>query len=140
MANSTSVALARKEAEIARREVAFRAGRQIQNAKEQASLALVKAKAAVESIKDSSSAAIATNGAARLGGMAIESYARRKLAPEKSKLIGPIATVGAVVAYTLGMQEKKAATQYAYFSAAGLCEGAASRFLLEQMDRATDGL
>jgi putative Mn2+ efflux pump MntP len=128
--------LVRREAALDRKEMAMRASARIAKMQDELKEKVGKAKSALANVQESSAAAIATNGAARVGGMALEAYARKKMTAEKAKAIGPIATVAAIVGYTMGMTETKASTQYALFTAAGIAEGAASRFLIEQIDRA----
>jgi hypothetical protein len=128
--------LVRREAALDRKEMAMRASARVAKMQQEVKDKVAKAKVALASVQENSSVAIATNGAARVGGMALEAYARKRMTAEKAKAIGPLATVAAIVGYTLGMTETKASTQYALFTAAGVAEGAASRFLIEQIDRA----
>lgn len=131
-----NIALVKQQAELDRREAAFASRARMMRMQAEAKEIVAKAKARMADVQESSKGAIATNGIARVGGIALESYARRKLSPDNAKMIGPAATVGAIVAYTLGMNSNKASEQYAYFAAGGLLEGAASRFLIEQVDKA----
>jgi hypothetical protein len=134
----SSVALARREAALERKEMAARAAARIAKIQDMAKGQVVKARAALDGVKESSQVAIATNGAARVGGMAFEAYARRHIDADKAKLIGPAATLGSIALYSIGMVEKKASTQYMYFAAAGVMEGMASRFVIDQIDRILD--
>jgi hypothetical protein len=139
MAGAAVAALARREAELDKREMAMRTSARIANMKQEATQIAAKAKAAVQNIKEDSKLAVASNGAARVGGMVLESYLRNKVwkdQPDRMKSVGPLATVAAIVGYTLGMQESKPANQFAYFTAAGVAEGVATTFLKEQIDRA----
>jgi hypothetical protein len=136
---AAALAVVKREAELDKRETAWRASQRIARIKDQADEIAQKAKKKLDTVKDSNKAAVATNGVARTGGMALECYVRTKMDQKKVDSAGAVAVVGAIVGYTLGMQSSSPTEQLTAFTLAGAAEGFASRFLLKQFDSAFAG-
>lgn len=132
---AAAISVIKREADLDRRESQMRASARIQRMKDDADRIVQGLKKRVETVKDSSKTVVAVSGVLRTGGIFLEAYAKKKVAPETAKKLGPAATIAAIAGYAIGLYSDKPSDSAAAFAVASFADGMSSRFMVETADK-----